>query len=1825
MRNHLVRQWLVLLVASAAIGAGCNDNNEPGQTPGNTGTVDPDMKSIDSDMKEPPVEDMKTSNDTDMRMDAPDMRVEVDPDMRMEEAPDMRMEVEPDMKMEPTCEDECDPGALVCDSNNAYRVCGQYDQDPCLETSPPINCAQGYECDEGRCVTECRDECPLGGTLCADEQTVRVCGNFDQDACTEGGGDVSCPADQRCEQGACVPNAQACTDECATAGETICFGDTVRTCGDFDSDSCLDLGAPEVCALGQACEAGQCIDACVDECPAQGATECVGDAVRTCGNLDQDSCLEWSAPSACRDGEACSAGQCAADCTDECDAAGGAVCSPDGSGVSLCGSYDSDACLDRSSAIPCPAGTACQNGICVASCTNECTPGASRCDGTGTSIETCGDFDADPCYEFGGAVACPGGAACNQDACDVPCADECTTAGDSECTPTGPRTCGQYDLDQCLEWSTSSACEAWEICTTGTCELGATPASILINEFSYDSIGRDTDPDNTIFIELWGPAGESLDGWAITGIDGNTGNEVNRISLDGEVIGADGYFVVAHPQSDPILIAASDITDSDADMQNGPDTVVLEWRGRKVDAVAYGSFGAGQTNAGEGSPASTTGPGESLSRDASHTDTDDNSADFSVVTIPTPRGVLLGCVDECQMQGAAQCAGDQIQTCGDYDADSCLELGPPADCAVAGEVCQGGVCAPPCMNECPSQGATQCLGDQVITCGNYDADTCLEWSPSSACPTAGQVCVVDQCQSADAPEVVLITPQGIIQTTQGNMHRILVDPTPSAGRTISQVDFYANNVLIGTTNTAPHEVNYTIPAATPTGQQIQLQARATDSVGEVGASQYATLDVQNDIPVASFTATITNTTTVTVDASASTDTETDASALEVCWDWDDDGSCDTGWSTDKIANHDYGASGVYTVRMKIRDPQGQIAESTRQVSFMDIQYIGGTSVMTTLWYGTIIVTGDITVPAGQTLTIASGTQVLFVNADVDAPIGVGDYKLDIQGQLIVQGTAAEPVVFTGQDMAAKTPGGWERIELNGATPSTIEHAIIEYADIGLDISNGSTLTDVTVRKTSSECVLLTNADNATLTRVTISECGKDGVRATSGSTGVVVDTLVTTNNGESGLNIEGSSSLTVTTSTSSGNGGDGVRVDDSTLALSGSTLDDNSQRGLHYLGGANGTATQNQIHTNKMEGVGLFTTSDGSPSPTIQRNNIYSNAVTGSTNVELADAGISTSFTCCSTSGSTSSAYTAPAGKTIRRVRVNFQDGSDRSQIDGYLLDGTTNAILRSFESDFNGWVYVPDGVTSIKVRVRDTGYSYATDTIAASDVELVDSVGASDVVAAIDSGTVNMRKNYLGVFPDVLSRISQSPASALDLQGFTGVLYDTTTWDSGPYYGGEDLMGTNTWSGTIYVTGNLYIPAGSVLDVAPGTSIEFVAHDQNGDGDGDFSVDADGQFNLNGAQGNEISVGPFGTPLGAIYQTITLAGSGMESSTWQDAVMSQGKVAVTITGSPALTRVAINNPTVDGVFISAGNGATLDLVEIDQAMRHGVWVDSATSTTIADPDIRNSGEHGIYVTDGATPAIADGTIRDNDGHGVAIVDASPSVDYCNITYNGLNGLYFAGSTNATTSYNVIKFNGDSGVGVWTTNDGNPTPTIEYSNIYGNAVSGVTLVELADAGISTSFTCCSTSGSTSSAYTAPAGKTIRRVRVNFQDGSDRSQIDGYLLDGTTNAILRSFESDFNGWVYVPDGVTSIKVRVRDTGYSYATDTIAASDVELVEVDPMASYELTAYTDSGTTTAKFNYWTPTIGDVPNRIYQSRAGSVDYTGFTGAEYTNAGPRP
>ncbi|MCD4726645.1 MAG: hypothetical protein K8R46_03215, partial [Pirellulales bacterium] len=68
------------------------------------------------------------------------------------------------------------------------------------------------------------------------------------------------------------------------------------------------------------------------------------------------------------------------------------------------------------------------------------------------------------------------------------------------------------------------------------------------------------------------------------------------------------------------------------------------------------------------------------------------------------------------------------------------------------------------------------------------------------------------------------------------------------------------------------------------------------------------------------------------DASDSYDNEDPTSQLQVRWDFDGNGSWDTGWDIDKTENHQYSSENTYTVKMEVKDTEGLTDYVTHNVT-----------------------------------------------------------------------------------------------------------------------------------------------------------------------------------------------------------------------------------------------------------------------------------------------------------------------------------------------------------------------------------------------------------------------------------------------------------------------------------------------------------------------------------------------------------------------------------------------------------------------------------------------------------------------------------------------------------------------------------------------------------------------------------------------------------------------------------------------------------------------------------------------------------------------------
>jgi len=103
----------------------------------------------------------------------------------------------------------------------------------------------------------------------------------------------------------------------------------------------------------------------------------------------------------------------------------------------------------------------------------------------------------------------------------------------------------------------------------------------------------------------------------------------------------------------------------------------------------------------------------------------------------------------------------------------------------------------------------------------------------------------------------------------------------------------------------------------------------------LGCGDDGTCPGSNTAPAATFLITPASGTTDTTfqyDASGSSDGEDPVSKLQVRWDWENDGTWDTEWSTAKTAEHQYGTVGTWISTLEVKDSGGLTDTTTREVA-----------------------------------------------------------------------------------------------------------------------------------------------------------------------------------------------------------------------------------------------------------------------------------------------------------------------------------------------------------------------------------------------------------------------------------------------------------------------------------------------------------------------------------------------------------------------------------------------------------------------------------------------------------------------------------------------------------------------------------------------------------------------------------------------------------------------------------------------------------------------------------------------------------------------------
>jgi hypothetical protein len=168
-------------------------------------------------------------------------------------------------------------------------------------------------------------------------------------------------------------------------------------------------------------------------------------------------------------------------CTDEC-TEGATRC--DGAGILTCAKWG-ERCFNWGKAAACGSGQVCAGDRCVSSCTDACTPGEIKCTDesisfTRTSYQTC--FKASSgCYEFGPSVACETGRVCRSGSGCQACTSSTQCLADETCrvrSASLDKTCGHafgesyaISVDSVVVPATNLAGAAWDSLTSANADL----------------------------------------------------------------------------------------------------------------------------------------------------------------------------------------------------------------------------------------------------------------------------------------------------------------------------------------------------------------------------------------------------------------------------------------------------------------------------------------------------------------------------------------------------------------------------------------------------------------------------------------------------------------------------------------------------------------------------------------------------------------------------------------------------------------------------------------------------------------------------------------------------------------------------------------------------------------------------------------------------------------------------------------------------------------------------------------------------------------------------------------------------------------------------------------------------------------------------------------------------------------------------------------------------------------------------------------------------------------------------------------------------------
>ena len=530
------------------------------------------------------------------------------------------------------------------------------------------------------------------------------------------------------------------------------------------------------------------------------------------------------------------------------------------------------------------------------------------------------------------------------------------------------------------------------------------------------------------------------------------------------------------------------------------------------------------------------------------------------------------------------------------------------------------------------------------------------------------------------------------------------------------------------------------------------------------------------------------------------------------------------------------------------------------------------------WQDDVTLTGDVTVPAGVTLSIDAGTTIGF-QAGADDQSGGNDSsraELIVEGTLIIDGTETDPVVLT---TTAPTPtaGLWGGVRvINGDL--IIRHAVIEYGSVGVDyrvsgaVSASVTIEDSVIRHSGGNGVSLSGSNGATLTALVrgneLHDHSGSGLTLSNGS-GSTLAATVTGNlvYATTGVTLSNSGVLADTRINGNeirDNLGNGLYVyayggAPTTLHLEDNNVHDNSGDGLYLVNPwyeFTAVIRGNAFVGNSRDGIDFYDGYSGRIHPQVSLNRIEGNGDYGIRARYTRGAGIVHNRI----SGNGDGGIYLEGQITTARINFNDLSGDNGSydirNADSRAVDARANwwGAVTTAEMDAGGnpkdivriedifdnnsygavdygqwlgaapalaedplsWVKSPaDGAVLKAETVRIEGAASAATDI--DRVEVSTDGGSTWVVA---EGTLSW--SYQWTVPGDGSYLLRSRVVTTDDVLETPGAGNLVTIDNAQPGTPGTLVEDETWTGDLLLTGDITVPAGVTLTITPGSLITF-------------------------------------------------------------------------------------------------------------------------------------------------------------------------------------------------------------------------------------------------------------------------------------------------------------------------------------------------------------------------------------------------------------------